>query len=144
MGVVLNMRRSGRGNGPCRGFTLLEVMLSVTILLIVMVPMAQVFAPAFTGADDMERRAVLLQHARGKMEEMLAMAFEDIPLGTPLGAPYSDTVTYNGTVYQRTVTVVLADADVPGEPGYGTPDEGLKKITVNMDDVELASMKARW
>lgn len=123
------------------GFTLVEVLLTVSILFIVMVPMMHVFTPAFRGSEESEESAVLTQHARAKMEEMLAMHFDDMPLGSPLSAPYSDTASFRCRDYLRQVSVRLVDGEGPGEPGFGTIDTTLKEVTVSINDIVLVSLK---
>ncbi len=73
--------------------------------------------------------------AIGKTEAVLAMDFSAIPEGTSL----SDTVTINGQTVNRDVNVVLADGT-----GEGTPDAGLKKITVTINNKSISTLKADY
>lgn len=123
------------------GFTLVEVLVTVSILFIVMVPTMHVFTTAFIGAEETEESAVLTQHARAKMEEMMAIHFGDIPVGSPLSAPYSDMVSFRCRDYLRQVSVRLVDGESPGESGFGTIDTALKEVTVSINDIVLVSLK---
>lgn len=119
----------------------MEALVTITILLIISSALMELFVPAFRGTEVSTRNSTLLQQGRAKMEEMLAMPFEDIPLGSPLAGPYSDTVSYNGKNYPRQVSVSLVDGDSATEPGFGEDDTTLKQVSVSVDGIVLAGLK---
>ena len=75
--------------------------------------------------------------ARGKMEEVLASGFDNIPLSSPPGTPeptLSDKVTIQGQLVDRTVITDLADADLPPD---SIVDADFKHIIVEVGGFEL-------
>lgn len=71
----------------------------------------------------------------GKIEEISAMDFSAIPEGVSL----SDTVTINGQTVNRDVNVVSVD-----ENGVPTPNTGLKKITITINNISISTLKADY
>ena len=71
----------------------------------------------------------------GKIEEISAMDFSAIPEGVSL----SDTVTINGQTVNRDVNVVSVD-----ENGVPTPNTGLKKITITINNKSISTLKADY
>jgi hypothetical protein len=113
------------------------------LLAIIVFPLSVTLTSASKSNTAAEGADLAAFYALGKVEEVLAMDFPDIPLstppGTPLPLPISDTVTIQGSAINRSVYVELADGD-----GDGNPDAGLKKITVTVNNVSLYTLKADY
>jgi len=109
------------------------------ILSIIVFPLFISLKGASKTSSDAESTALATYYAIGKMEEVLAMDFAAIPLGSPLPPPISDTVSIQGRTTNRNVYVELYDGD-----GDAIPDATLKKITVTVDSVSLETLKAYY
>lgn len=118
-------------------------MIAILLLSFILFPLSISFTTASQSNTKAEERGLSSYYAIGKMEEMLAMNFSDIPLsspsGTPVPPPVSDTVTIQGKTVNRNVYVDLSDGD-----GDLTPDAGLKRITVTVGDVSVNTLKANY
>lgn len=123
-----------------KGFTLLELLITILIMGLALVPMVDSFAVSVRSTHIAEETALLTHSARAKMDELLAMSFADIPLGKPVplgdASGLTDKVSILGTGILREVSVVLHDGD-----GDGFVDADLKKITVQMKHVRLDTLK---
>lgn len=126
-----------------KGITLVETLIAITLLSIILFPLFISMTSASKSNSDAEGTALATYYAIGKMEEILAMNFSDIPVstpqGTPLPSPISDTVTIQGRTINRDVFVELSDGD-----GDALPDAGLKKITVTVNNISLNTLKADY
>jgi len=93
------------------GFSLLEIMISLVLLALIMLPMAVMFGhgAAFLRNNEIENTALLL--AQRELEEIKTMEFEDIgdenKNVTQDGTTYTvnTSVTENGNLKNITVTV---------------------------------------
>jgi prepilin-type N-terminal cleavage/methylation domain-containing protein len=121
-----------------QGFTLVEVLVTLTIVGVMLVPLTVGLTSVVSSVSIREELTMLSNAARGKMEEVLAMGFANIPLSAPPGTPsiLSDQVTIGGQLVQRNVIVDLADGDLPPD---GLADPDFKQITIEMGSFELQS-----
>jgi prepilin-type N-terminal cleavage/methylation domain-containing protein len=121
-----------------QGFTLMEALLSLTLVSIVAVPLLMGLTGTASSVGIREEQTALANAARGKMEEILAMGFANIPLSAPPGTPnaLSDQVTIRGKSVSRNVIVDLADGDLPPD---GLVDAGFKRILIAVGGFELHS-----
>ncbi|GIX45903.1 MAG: hypothetical protein KatS3mg131_0114 [Candidatus Tectimicrobiota bacterium] len=129
---------------PTSGFSFAEVMLSLALLGVLALPLTVGLTGTLSGVSVRETQTALANAARGKMEEVLAMGFANVPLSSPPGTPgpLSDTVTIRGRAVARQVIVDLADGDLPPD---GQPDADFKQITVTVGNVTLHSaLAAGW
>jgi prepilin-type N-terminal cleavage/methylation domain-containing protein len=119
-----------------RGFTLTEALLSVTLVGIVAVPLLMGLTGTASSLGVREEQTALANAARGKMEEVLAMGFANVPLSTPPGTPnaLSDQVTIRGKAVPRNVIVDLADGDLPSN---GVADATFKRIIIEVGGFTL-------
>jgi len=121
------------------GFSLVELLLAIVIMIIVLVPIMDSITSSFQSTHASEENTILVNLAREKMEDVLAMNFTDVAVSAPSGTPtaLSDTVTVFGEIVDRNVLVELYDGD-----GDSTPDSDLKKITVVIEDIQQVTLKA--
>jgi len=128
-------------NSPCceEGFSLIELVLAVLIIMIALTPVMDSITASFQSMRAGEENSMLVNYAREKMEDILAMNFTDVALSAPAGTPtaLSDTVTVLGKTVNRDVLVELYDGD-----GDSIPDIGLKKITVIVQGVQQETLMA--
>ncbi len=130
-----------------KGYSLLEVVIAIMIMGIALVPIVDSFANSNRLSTPVEERVLIVNHARAKMEELLAMNFSDLPVSgsvTPSNS-LSDTVTVLGRTVDRNVYVETYDGDenkdtLPDFPYL--PDSNLKKITVQVKDVRFQTLKS--
>ncbi len=119
------------------GFSLIELLLAVIILVIALVPLMDSITASFQYARAGEKNTLLVNVTRAMMEDVLAMDFDNVLISSPPGTPtaLSDTVTVLGKTVNRNVLIELYDGD-----GDSVPDSDLKKITVISADVQLESL----
>ncbi len=110
------------------GLTLIEVLMGVVILGTAVAPVALLMTSGLQGAQVREDSARTLFLAQGRMEEVLALDYDEISVGQGL----SDWATAPDSVY-RAVEVI----DNPG----GSFDTDMKQITVTVGSVSLATYK---
>jgi prepilin-type N-terminal cleavage/methylation domain-containing protein len=122
-----------------QGFSLIELLLAVVILVIALVPIMDSITASHQYAKAGKENTILLNYGRQKMEDVLAMSFDTVPISASPGTPtaLSDTVTVLGKTVSRDVLVDLYDGD-----GDSIPDSKLKKITVVTADVLQESLMA--
>ena len=134
---TLDARRSTSLNE--KGFSLLELLMAVVILVIAIVPIMDSITASFQYGGAGEENTLLVNVTRAKMEDVLAMSFDNVLISSPLGTPtaLSDTVNVLGKTVNRDVLVELYDGD-----GDSVPDSDLKKITVVVADVQQETLMA--
>jgi prepilin-type N-terminal cleavage/methylation domain-containing protein len=124
-----------------RGFSLVELLLAMVIMVIALVPLMDSITASLQSTRFSEENTIIINYAREKMEDVLAMNFSSITVSVPSGNPtvLSDTVTVLGKTVNRDVVVELYDGD-----GDSIPDADLKKITVKIEDVQQDTLKANF
>ena len=115
------------------GFTLLEVLLTLALIGIIIGPLSVGLLSLVSSARARIELEALVNAARGKMEEVLALGFDHVPLGSP-SPTISDNVTINGQDIDRDVYVVTADGDLPPD---ATADADFKHVRVVVNGFEL-------
>ena len=120
-----------------RGFSLIELLLAMVIMIIALAPLMDSITSSFHSTHVGEENTMLVNYAREKMEDVLAMKFLDVDVSAPAGTPtaLSDTVTIFGRTVNRDVVVELYDGD-----GDSMPDSDLKKITVMIKGVQQETL----
>jgi len=91
-----------------KGFTLIEVLSALLILIMVAVPLIYIFVQGSRGSEISGKRTAALNFAQQKMEEIIAEGRAVEEEGSFSGAPgytYEVTVTPDGKMYLVTVTV---------------------------------------
>lgn len=123
------------------GFSLIELLLAVTIMIISLVPIMDSITDSFQYAQAGKENTIYLNYARQKMEDVLAMHFGSVPVSASPGTPtaLSDTITVGGQTVNRLVLVDLYDGD-----GDSVPDSDLKKVSVIVQDVQYATLMTKF
>ena len=123
------------------GFSLVELLLALTIMMIALVPIMDSISASFQYAKAGKENTILLNYAREKMEDVIAMSFDTVPISASPGTPtaLSDTVTVTGNTVNRFVLVDLYDGD-----GDSIPDSDLKKVTVILQEVQYETLMANY
>jgi len=111
-----------------RGFTLLEALLSITILAISATALSYAFTVGFRANEDKVKNLEKSSYARGMMEIINAVDFSMATSG-------SDTVTVQGQSVTRTWSVTPIDMN-----GDSVNEPDAMKVTVTVDDVTLESI----
>jgi len=122
------------------GFSLIELLLAVVILVIALVPIMDSITASHQYAKAGKENTILLNHGRQKMEDVLAMSFDTVPISASPGTPtaLSDTITVAGQTVNRLVLVELYDGD-----GDSIPDINLKKVTVIVQEVHYETLMSK-
>jgi len=122
-----------------RGFSLVELLLAIVIMIIAIVPIMDSITSSFQSTHASEENTMLVNYAREKMEDISAMIFADVAVSSPSGTPtaLSDTLTLFGETLNRDVLVDLYDGD-----GDSIPDADLKKITVMIEGIQQETLMA--
>ncbi|MBA7495631.1 hypothetical protein ES702_06220 [subsurface metagenome] len=84
-----------------KGFSLIELMVAVTILALAIFGIFHAYSVGFMGMSDARDRTVATNYAREKMEEIKNKSFGDI-IGDP---PADSPADIPGTKFKRKVTV---------------------------------------
>lgn len=123
------------------GFSLIELLLAVTIMIISLVPIMDSITDSFQYAQAGKENTIYLNYARQKMEDVLAMHFGSVPVSASPGTPtaLSDTITVGGQTVNRLVLVDLYDGD-----GDSVPDSDLKKVSIIVQDVQYATLMTKF
>jgi hypothetical protein len=114
-------------------------LLAVVILIIAIVPLMDSITASFQYAQAGKENTIFLNYGRQKMEDVLAMSFDAVPVSASPGTPIalSDTITVAGKTVNRLVMVDLYDGD-----GDSVPDSDLKKVTVIVQGVQYDTLMA--
>ena len=95
--------QSFRKNGPLTGqsgFTILEVMIAISILAVGLMAVFSAQSRSIMGNKDANRQTEAMTLAQDKMEELLAVPYEDLDaVGSPLSAPGGYTVAWTVNEY---------------------------------------------
>lgn len=110
------------------GFTLIEALLSSVIIAVCVMAVSAAFYGGFQNLRDEGRTLELVNHAAGKMDELIATDFEDVASG-------SDTVTVQGETVTMEWSVSLYDVD-----GDTAPDSDAKRVVVTVGEIELSTL----
>lgn len=119
------------------GFSLVELLLAMVIMIIALAPLMDSITSSFQSTYAGEENTMLVNYAREKMEDVLAMNFFDVAVSIPSGTPtaLSDTVSIFGRTVNRDVLVELYDGD-----GDSIVDNDLKKITVKVEGIQQETL----
>lgn len=115
-------------NTRSKGFTLVEALLSMTILALIATVVSAVYASGFQTLELQSDRMLIDSALRSQMEFQLGNAFADLSSGTI-------TVTVNGQNLAVTTVVVPADLD-----GDAVPEPTAKQVTVSIDGRSLTAI----
>ncbi|MHB8093092.1 MAG: type IV pilus modification PilV family protein [Syntrophales bacterium] len=140
-----------------RGFTLFEIILTLLIMAIAIVPMMNAFAPALLATGQGEEQTILTGQARQTMNRLTNIDF--LKLDANRGNPANlvalfgsqtevdkEIFDYSGTTYAPVATICATD-----KSGVRVPDcitnasdgtSGLLELTVTLKNVTLQTLKA--
>ena len=115
-----------------KGFTLIEVMIASTILLLALLPIASIFPDAYRNVDRSGEQTVALTLAQQRIEWLRNQSYAALTAGTT-----TELLTVESGVYARATTIQV-----------DTPVAGLKMVAVTVlspggQPVKLTSLIAR-
>lgn len=115
-----------------KGFTLIEAMVAIFILIIGIVGISQLFPFGLSQEKSSEMRTKATQFAQAKIEEMTAKSYDEIRCSASL--PPCEEVENEipeSTSFKRTLKIKFADPlNNLQEPVPPATDTGIKKIEV--------------
>jgi prepilin-type N-terminal cleavage/methylation domain-containing protein len=114
----------------CRGFTLVEVLLSILILGFSAVAISDVYTTGLNSLETRVHEGQLDTALRSQMERLLAQKFDQLANG-------SRAITVEGDSFILNWTVANVDLD-----GDATPEPGAKQITLTLGDKTLVTVVA--
>jgi len=117
-----------------RGFTLIELIVSITILAIVIVPTLGLFSAAFKNNRYAKEKLVAIALAQGRIEELKAMNYQNL-----IGQEGTTAVEKDGTKYS---IITIIEPINEGEQGAELLDI---KVIVSWADgqVSLSTIKGK-
>lgn len=134
-----------QGPADDSGFSLIEILVTIVILAIAIVPMVNAFKPALLSTASGERLAVFTNQARSTLNRAVALDYDT--LNSNLGNPADlislfgtaaeaakETFAFNGSVYIPTISIADASAGVGG----------LLEVSVTIEEITLKTLKADY
>lgn len=113
-----------------QGVTLIEIMISITLLAVGILGVIQAFPRGLAAEKDIELTTIAEQLAQAKLEQLVAANYDEIAPGTLENAiPVSSNPASPLYDFLRTTTITLLDNNLAPS---GT-DIGLKKIVVTIE-----------
>jgi len=111
-----NYRKTRITNGH-GGFTILEVMVAISILAVGLMAIFTAQSRSIMGNTDANRQTEAMTLAQDKMEELLALSYDDVNTdGSPVSDPggYTISWTVDDTTFPSTklITVTVAAEDI--------------------------------
>jgi|GEM_PF-3606924 len=110
------------------GFTLIEALLSSVIMAVCVMAVSAAFSGGLQNLRDEGRTLELVNHAAGKMDELIGTSFADLQSG-------SDSVAVQGETVSRQWSVSLYDVD-----GDSAPDSDAKRVVVDVGGVQISTL----
>ena len=138
-------RLTGHHISNSRGFSLMEISVTVFILGIALAPMLSAFSPAVTATGSIEETMVFTNQARKTLSRVTALDYEDLDdnqadpvnlialFGSDTEAA-KESFTLKGESYTPTVAIT----DASGGAG------GLLKLSVTINHVMFTTLKAEY
>lgn len=158
------MKRSGLRNDHIihnsRGFTLFEIIMTLLILAVAIVPMMNAFAPALLATGRGEEQEVLTGQARRTMNRLTDLDFRNLDAnrGEPLTAEQlialfgsqaevdKESFAYLGATYAPDIAICATNASGVCVPDCVTDASdgtlGLLELRVSIKNVSLQTLKA--
>ncbi|MCA9771307.1 MAG: type II secretion system protein [Myxococcales bacterium] len=116
------------------GFTLVEAVIALAIVAGMLAPAFAIISNSLQSARGGCAETQVLLYAQGVMEEVMALDFSGISVGTANLSYVGEFQTYSGTT-----TIATYDCD-----GDGTPDADCKSVTVQIGDVTLQTLRTSY
>lgn len=111
-----------------KGIGLIEVMVTITVILIGIIAVARIFPIAFKVGKSAEQATIATNLAQSKIEEMFYLDYDNISIGTvEAKARLSADPDNPFYFYQRETLVEYVDENLDTSGS----ETGMKKITVN-------------
>ncbi len=129
------------------GFTLFEVLLTIVILLIAIIPMMDAFRPSLFATWGEERRIIFTNCVRQTMNKALSTDYGELEKrvnttetikASLLFGNSDDNCSYSGSTYDPDVKI-----DYAGYDG-ANPLLGLLNIKVTVNEISLEALKADY
>jgi len=142
--------RSGRLTGHhifsnCKGFSLMEICVTLFILGIAISPMLSAFTPATKATGSIEETMVFTNQARKTLSRVLALDYKDLydnqddPVDLiVLFGSEPEAAKESFTLKSKNYTPALAITDASGGAG------GLLKLSVTINHVVFTTLKAEY
>lgn len=139
------MNRKYRFSLNCRGFSLMEISVTLFILGIAIFPMLSAFSPSTMATGSIEETMIFNSQARKTLSRVMALDYEDlydnqddpVDLTALFGSSAEaakESFTLNGESY--TPTVAIANA--------GGGSGGLLKLSVTINNMTFSTLKAEY
>lgn len=93
-----------------KGYTLIEIIITVTILTLITVPICTLLTQSVYSNIKSKEMIAALGLAQGKIEELKALSFDEIR--TRLGEQYEDAVESNNYYFRRSVKIQIEEANL--------------------------------
>jgi prepilin-type N-terminal cleavage/methylation domain-containing protein len=110
------------------GFTLIEALLSSVIIAVCVMAVSGAFYGGLQNVREEARTLELVNHAAGKMDELIATSFAHLQSG-------SDSVIVQGEAVPREWSVSLYDVD-----GDAVSDLDAKQVVVDVGGIEISTL----
>lgn len=130
------------GNSSERGFTLIETVIALVILMIVGLGAASLFFFAASNSIGANDRDLAMAVAQKRMEWLRSMPLNETTRGTAYGYPNGglqatpqpvvETTTSGGRPYQVTTTITDLDTDTDGTAASNALPPTVKIITIRV------------
>jgi type II secretory pathway pseudopilin PulG len=126
---IQHLALSAQHSAPNSGFTLVEAVVAISILIIGILAIMQLFPQGMRVGRISKQMSVANNLAQAKMEEELAKHYDDIGVGIiEPKAKVDSNPSSQFYIYERQTEVDLVDADL----NDSSQNIGLKKITVSI------------
>jgi prepilin-type N-terminal cleavage/methylation domain-containing protein len=102
--------RKGEISLSKKGYTLIEIIITVTILTLITVPICTLLTQSVYSNIKSKEMIAALGLAQGKIEELKALSFDEIR--TRLGEQYEDAVESNNYYFRRSVKIQIEEANL--------------------------------
>jgi prepilin-type N-terminal cleavage/methylation domain-containing protein len=112
----------------CRGFTLVEVLVSVALLGLMVTGIGALYASGLQSLNTQDDRMLLDSQLRSRIEVLVSTAFDSL-------SDDSEVVTVNGQNYTVNWSVVPIDLD-----GDATPEPNAVQVTVSITELPGRSL----
>ncbi|TRZ77654.1 prepilin-type N-terminal cleavage/methylation domain-containing protein [bacterium] len=111
-----------------KSFTLIEVMVAAAIVAIALVAVSQTFSMGIELSYSAEKETMAVALAQEKLEETIALGYDNILEGVSLRERFSDDSESHFYAFENQVEVNYIDVNLE----ESISDTGLKKIKVNV------------
>jgi len=112
------------------GISMLEVVITIAVIAIGIMALTQLFPTSLTSTKTANHETTAVNLAEAKLEEMMSITYDEIPVGTIEAKTRLATSTDNWLYeYQRQTVVTYVEGE---NLSTSISDTGLKKITTTV------------